>query len=176
MGQPGRLMQAFAGTTRDGENKLPPQSTPIIGLPQRDSGFVNFPGNDGDVFQLDQHRRRALGVTYALGEERKTLIRGSFSHVRRAPCRLIGNVSPDQPRQWSRARSFVFIDNPGGFDGFYDDGEQYSTLGGASGASIRQRSDGALNTAANVNDPNMDPPMTSELIHRCLSTPSCRSS
>jgi hypothetical protein len=97
-------------------------------------------------------------VTYALGEERKTLVRGSFSMYPDAlALREISRMNPVD----GDLALIVFLDSPGGFADFYDDGEQWAVLGGAFG--FNPAAPTAL-SSSNVNDPNMDPPVASELV------------
>jgi len=116
-----------------------------------------FEGNDADGLHWTSLSPR-LGLTYALGAERKTLLRGSFSQF---PAALgLGPISRVNPVSDSGAW-IVFLDEPGGYPGFYDEGEQYSVGGGFWGF------DPANPTAlasSNRNDPDMDPALTRELI------------
>ena len=118
---------------------------------------LDFTGNDGGGLNWTSIAPR-LGVTYALGEERKTLIRGSFSQF--ADAMSLGNISRVNPVS-GQGLALAFIDRPGGFSAFYDEGEQYATMYGFWGFNVNDP--GALNTSA-VNDSSMDPPTTSELI------------
>ena len=118
---------------------------------------LSFPGNDGDGLNWTSIVPR-LGATYALGEERKTLIRGSFSQF--ADAMSLGNISRVNPVS-GQGLALAFIDSPGGFDAFYDAGEQYAIMYGFWGFNVNNPT--ALVTA-NQNDPNMDPPLTNELI------------
>ena len=118
---------------------------------------LTFEGNNADGLSLSSLSPR-LGLTFALGAERKTLLRGSFSQF---PVRFglseIRRVNPVD----AAGAVIVFIDSPGGYSGFYDDGEQYSVLGGSSGFDPANPTE--LSTS-NRNDPDMDPALTRELI------------
>ncbi len=115
-----------------------------------------FGGNDADGIRWSSLSPR-LGLTYALGEERKTLLRGSFSQF---PATLgIGTIERVNPvsGQWAW---IVFLDSPGGYPAFYDEGEQYAVGGGFG---FDPSDPNALSTT-NKNDPDMDPALTRELI------------
>jgi hypothetical protein len=118
---------------------------------------LTFPGNDADGLAWRSLSPR-LGVTYALGVERNTLLRASLSQF---PDALgLGDILRTSPVSGQGAE-IVFLDDPGGFTGFYDDGETWAVLGGGSGFDPANPT--ALSTS-DVNDPGMDPPTTSELI------------
>ena len=55
----------------------------------------------------------------------------------------------------------VFVDDPAGFPGFYDDGEQYAVAAGYWGFNPN---DPTALSSSNKNDPGMDAPLTNELI------------
>jgi hypothetical protein len=116
-----------------------------------------FEGNDADGIGWSSLSPR-LGITYALGEERRTLLRGSFSQF---PAVLgVGPIKRVNPVTAQYAW-IVSIDSPGGYPGFYDEGEQYSVGGGFLGFDPANPT--ALSTS-NKNDPDMDPALTRELI------------
>ncbi|MGB5295926.1 MAG: TonB-dependent receptor, partial [Thermoanaerobaculia bacterium] len=118
---------------------------------------IQYPGDNGGGLNWTSITPR-LGVTYALGEERKTLIRGSFSQF---PDQLsLGNISRLNPLGSSLV-SMLVVNDPGGFPGFYDDGEQFAVLSGFWGFNPNNPTSIAN---ANVNDPSMDAPLTNELI------------
>ncbi|MGB5341662.1 MAG: hypothetical protein WBP67_06175, partial [Thermoanaerobaculia bacterium] len=116
-----------------------------------------FEGNDADGLRWTSLSPR-LGLTYALGAERKTLLRGSFSQFPAVfGVGAIGRVNPVSGG-WAW---IVFLDSPGGFSSFYDDGEEFAVGGGFSGFDPTNPT--ALQTS-NTNDPDMDPQLTRELI------------
>jgi hypothetical protein len=145
----------FRYDSQDGENKAGSVDA-NIGFPTV-MPSLNFGGNDANGLKWTSISPR-LGVTYALGEERKTLIRGSLSQYPDAMS--LGNISRMNPVGANLAL-IVFLDNPGGFTDFYDDGEQWAVLGGGWG--FNPAAPTSLSTSA-VNDPNMDPPVANELI------------
>ena len=116
-----------------------------------------FGGNDADGIRWTSLSPR-LGLTYALGAERKTLLRGSLSQYPR-PLGLdqINRVNPING-QWAW---IIFLDEPGGYPAFYDDGETYVVGGGFFGFDPDNPT--ALSTA-NKTDSAMDPELTRELI------------
>jgi len=140
---------------QDGENRA--------GSVDANGGFpevmpaLDFEGNDADGIRWSSLSPR-LGITYALGEERNTLLRGSFSQYPR-PLGLdqISRANPVSG-QWAW---IVFIDDPGGYPAFYDEGEQYAVGGGFRGFDPSNPT--SLSTS-NKNDPDMDPQLTRELI------------
>ena len=114
---------------------------------------LDFGGNNADGISWESISLR-LGATYALGPERKTLLRGSLAQFPEAMS--LGNISRTNPvgAGWVR---IAFIDEPGGFTGFYDEGEQFAAaqfIGISAGGG----------TTADINDPNMDAPTTTEII------------
>jgi hypothetical protein len=118
---------------------------------------LSYPGDDAGGLEWTSLSPR-LGVTYALGPERKTLLRGSLS-------RFAGPLFLDAFKRtnpvWGQGADILFLDQPGGHPGFYDDGEPWVVLGGSNGF------DPANPTAlesSNRNDPNMDPPIVTEAI------------
>jgi hypothetical protein len=145
----------FRYDAQDGENKA--------GTVDANPAFpefvpaLDFGGNDGDGLSWTSITPR-LGVTYALGEERKTLIRGSLSQF---PDQMsLNNISRVSPvsGQWGLQ---VFLDSPGGFDSFYDEGETTAVFGGLFGFDPNNPT--SL-SSSNQNDPNMDAPITTEFI------------
>ena len=118
---------------------------------------IAFDGNDADGIKWSAIQPR-VGVTYALGEERKTLIRGSIGRF--ADLMTLGMITRMNPLG-SQLAAINFVDDPGGRRGIYDDGEAFDVVGGVFGF------DSANPTAisvSNANDPNMDPPTTDEII------------
>jgi len=96
-----------------------------------------------------------VGVTYALGEERKTLLRASFSRF--AEQLSTGNITPINP---TGARYVsAFYDDANG-NNFFDPGEDF-TVTGFGGFDIDNPS---LATTPNEIDPNLDPSLTDELL------------
>ena len=126
-----------------------------IGFPEVMPPLV-FPGNDADGVSWKSLSPR-LGVTYALGEERKTLVRASLSQFPDA----LGLTDINSVNPVSGGWAFiVFLDEPGGFTGFYDDGEPWAVLGGWG----FDPSDPTALESPNRIDPGMDSAITSEVI------------
>ncbi len=98
-----------------------------------------------------------VGVTYALGEERKTLLRGSFSQF---PEQLsTANINRTNPAGRAYA-TFIFDDVNG--NGIWDDfNESPLTFDGNVGF---DPSDPTSIESVNVTDPGLDPSMINELI------------
>ena len=97
-----------------------------------------------------------LGATYALGEDRDTLIRASFSQFPQAlGVSDVMHVNPLSPDGAGAYAYFLFTDEND--NNIYNDGEQYSFLFGA-GYDLE-------NPTSNLNtvDPSLDPEMVSEL-------------
>jgi len=140
---------------QDGENRAGTVDA-NLGFPEV-MPALNFEGNDADGIRWSSLSPR-LGITFALGEERRTLLRGSFSQYPR-PLGLdqLSRVNPVSGG-WAW---IVFIDNPSGYQAFYDEGEEYSVGGGSYGFDPANPT--SLSTS-NKNDPNMDPELTRELI------------
>ncbi len=117
---------------------------------------IEFPGNDGGGLDWTTISPR-VGVTYALGEERKTLLRGSLSQFPEAMNYFnLARVNPVAVQE----TPILFLDEPGGFSAFYDEGELFaweSVFGS-------DPSDPNTLSTTNVNDPNWDPATTTELI------------
>jgi Carboxypeptidase regulatory-like domain/TonB-dependent Receptor Plug Domain len=118
---------------------------------------LDFPGNNADGISWESLSLR-LGATYALGDERKTLLRGSFAQFPDALS--LTNISRTNPVSGS-GLAMLFLDSPGGQSQFYDDGEDVYELFGFWGFNVNDRT--GLSTS-NVNDPGMNAPMTNELI------------
>ena len=117
---------------------------------------LDFKGNDAGGFEWETVVPR-VGVTYALGEERKTLLRGSVSQdaEQLGQLPLISRVNPIG---YTYAY-FYFEDANGNL--VLDPGERPS-LQFAYTYNIDPDNPGALFTP-NVNDPNLDPMTTSEI-------------
>ncbi|MGB5295920.1 MAG: TonB-dependent receptor [Thermoanaerobaculia bacterium] len=139
---------------QDGEN-LPDLVAANPGFPEV-MPPVDFPGNDADGFAWRTFAPR-IGVTYALGEERKTLLRGSLSQF---PDSLVhGAIVRTNPlnRAWAR---LLFLDDPGGFSAFYDQGETVAVLGGID----FDPDDPTSLSSPNITDPDLDPGLLTELV------------
>jgi hypothetical protein len=103
-----------------------------------------------------------IGLTYALGEERKTLLRASFSQF---PTQLdTGTVSRVNPAGASYLTALWYdTDNSGDFNGSvqFGNGPDDVFILGSSGFDL----DNPTSLASpNVNDPNLDPETTNELL------------
>ncbi len=118
---------------------------------------LTFDGNNADGIGWDSISPR-MGVTYALGAERKTLLRGSYAQFPEAMS--LGNISRTSPVS-AGLLVLLFLDEPGGFPAFYDDGEPTAVLQGAWG--FNPAAPTSLSTS-NKNDPGMDAPMSTEII------------
>ncbi|MEJ2085262.1 MAG: hypothetical protein P8Y44_06225, partial [Acidobacteriota bacterium] len=118
---------------------------------------IEFEGNDGGGFTWETLSPR-LGVTYALGVERKTLLRASLS---RFPESLVhGDIRRTNPVSGQLA-AMVFLDEPGGFPAFYDDGETFAVIGGFFGFDPDNPT--AL-SSSNITDPEFAPALLDELV------------
>jgi len=117
---------------------------------------IDFSGNDGGGIDWTTISPR-LGVTYALGQERRTLLRGSLSQFPEAM--NVFDVAQVNPVAGAFA-AILFLDEPGGFPAFYDDGEPFVLFGGFG----FDPSDPTALSTDNVNDPNWAPATTTELI------------
>ena len=117
---------------------------------------LNFAGNDAGGFSWDSIVPR-IGVTYALGEERRTLLRGSFSRY----AEQLGQLplaSRVNPIAYSYAY-FYFADSNGNL---VLDPNETGSLQFAYTYNIDPDNPSSLVTP-NVNDPNLDPSMTDEI-------------
>jgi hypothetical protein len=117
---------------------------------------LSFPGNDVGGFEWETVVPR-IGVTYALGENRQTLLRGSFSQY----AEQLGQLplaSRVTPLGYSYAY-FYFTDANGNL---VLDPSERGSLQFAYTYNIDPDNPGSLLTP-NVNDPNLDPMMTDEL-------------
>ncbi len=119
---------------------------------------VSVPGNDSDGMHWSDFSPR-LGLTYALGEERQTLVRASFAQF--IDALGLGDIGRTDPASDDAYGYIVFLDEPGGFAGFYDDGEQWA-VDGVEGFDPDDPT--ALPAPVSRNDSNMNVPLTRELI------------
>lgn len=117
---------------------------------------ISFNGNDAGGFEWETVVPR-LGVTYALGDERNTLLRGSFSRYSEQLGQGLGSrVNPVGGYAYV---SYYFTDADG--DLVLDDNERASFYG-AYYSNFDPENPTALSTV-NQTDPNLDPYMTDEL-------------
>lgn len=117
---------------------------------------INFPGNDAGGFEWESLVPR-VGVTYALGEQRDTLIRGSFSQYAEQLGQGIGSrVNPVGGYSYV---SYYFEDANGNL--VLDDNE-LGSLYYPYYYNFDPNNPTALSTV-NVTDPGLDPYMTDEL-------------
>jgi len=117
---------------------------------------INFPGNDAGGFTWSTIQPR-VGITYALGKDRKSLLRATFSRYAEqlGQLPLASRVSP---LGYSYAY-FYFEDANGNLR--LDPGERPSLyFGYAVGINL---ADPSSLTSPNVNDPNLGPALTDEL-------------
>jgi hypothetical protein len=117
---------------------------------------INFPGNDVGGFTWSTIQPR-VGVTYALGEDRKSLLRATFSRY----AEQLGQLplaSRASPLGYSYAY-FYFEDANGNLR--LDPGERPSLYFGYA-VSINIDNPASL-VSANVNDPNLGPTLTDEV-------------
>ena len=117
---------------------------------------ISFNGNDAGGFEWESIVPR-VGVTYALGDERKTLLRGSFSQYAEQLGQGLGSrVNPVGGYSYV---SYYFTDADG--DLVLDDNE-LGSLYGAFYLNFDPNNPTAVSTV-NQTDPNLDPYMTDEL-------------
>jgi Carboxypeptidase regulatory-like domain len=134
-----------------------PSSDP--GNPLAPGGLIpalNFQGNDAGGFEWETIVPR-VGVTYALGEDRQTLLRGTFSQY----AEQLGQLplaSRVNPVAYSYAY-FYFTDANGNL---VLDPNEFGSLEFAYTYNIDPDNPAALLTP-NINDPNLDPTMTDEI-------------
>jgi hypothetical protein len=100
-----------------------------------------------------------VGVTYALGQDRKTLLRASYSRF--AEQLQTADISRLNPLGYSYF-SFVFDDVDG--DDYYDVGEPFDSLIPLGGFGGFDPADPDATSNPNVTDPNLDPQVTDELL------------
>jgi hypothetical protein len=117
---------------------------------------IDFPGNDAGGFTWSTIQPR-VGLTYALGENRKSLLRATFSRYAEqlGQLPLASRVSP---LGYSYAY-FYFVDANNNLR--LDDAERNSLYFGYS-VGINEANPASL-TAADVNDPNLGPTLTDEI-------------
>ena len=118
---------------------------------------IEFAGNDADGVQWSALQPR-VGVTYALGAERKTLLRGSLG---RFGDPMVMNIITRRTPLSGQFAAIFFVDEPDGRTSIYDDGESFEVVGGLFG--FDPNSPTALENS-NLNDPSLDTPLTDELI------------
>ncbi|MEJ2085155.1 MAG: carboxypeptidase regulatory-like domain-containing protein [Acidobacteriota bacterium] len=140
---------------QDGAN-LPDTVEANLGFPEV-MPAIEYPGDDAGGFTWRTIAPR-LGVTYALGEERQTLLRASLSQF---PASLSNNQIDRTNPVAGQFAAMLFLDDPGGFSGFYDDGEPYRVIGGLFGFDPTNPT--ALSTS-NRTDPALDPELLTELV------------
>ncbi len=119
---------------------------------------LNFPGNDGGGFDWETISPR-VGVTYALGEERRTLLRASFSRF--AEQLSSGDLTRVNPLGYANL-TYAFNDVDG--DDYYDVGEPVDDLVGIGFFSGFDPANPNALSVPNETDPNLDPPLTDELL------------
>ncbi|MEJ2085734.1 MAG: carboxypeptidase regulatory-like domain-containing protein [Acidobacteriota bacterium] len=140
---------------QDGRNE-PATVEANIGFPEV-MPAVSFEGDDADGITWETVSPR-LGLTYAVGQTRNTLLRGSLS---RFPAVLAPYYISRTNPVVGQFALILFLDDPGGYPSFYDDGEPYAVIGGALGFNP---DDPTALVSSNQNDPDMRPPITTELI------------
>ncbi len=116
---------------------------------------LNFGGNDGDGIEFESITPR-VGVTYALGEGRKTLLRASFAQF--AEALEISDIQRVNPLGFSIGYYYFIDANDNNM--WEDASEPYGFLF----PSGYDPSDPDAVVSPNRNDPGLDPAMTSELI------------
>lgn len=133
---------------QDGEN-LASTATAHPLFPN-DLPSLTFNGNDGGGIEYSDILPR-IGVTYALGSEQKTLLRGSFAQfASQLDSVRITRVNPVS----SSYASFVFVDQDG--DNILDAGEQ--------SVFIVDTSVFSRLASPNLNDPDLEAETTSEVL------------
>lgn len=146
---------------QEGENlaSSDPGNPLVPGAEEGEPGLLpplNFGGNDAGGFKWETIVPR-VGVTYALGEDRSTLLRGSFSRY----AEQLGQnpqIGRTNPNSYAYAY-FYFTDANGNL--VLDDDELPSLLF-AYTYNIDPANPGSL-ISANVTDPNLDPILTDEV-------------
>ncbi|HEX9944478.1 MAG TPA: carboxypeptidase regulatory-like domain-containing protein [Thermoanaerobaculia bacterium] len=117
---------------------------------------INFPGNDAGGFTWSTIQPR-VGVTYALGQDRKSLLRATFSRY----AEQLGQLplaSRASPLGYSYAY-FYFVDANGNLR--LDDAER-GTLQFGYSVGINEADPSSL-SSSNVNDPDLGPTLTDEV-------------
>jgi hypothetical protein len=116
---------------------------------------LNFRGNDAGGFEWESVVPR-VGVTYALGEERKTLLRGSFSqYAEQLGQYVIGRVNPV-----SYAYAYFYFTDAN--RNLLLDPNEIGSLEYSYAYGIDTGNPSAL-ISPNVNDPDFEPTITDEL-------------
>jgi catechol 2,3-dioxygenase-like lactoylglutathione lyase family enzyme len=117
---------------------------------------LDFQGNDAGGFEWETVVPR-VGVTYALGEDRKTLLRGSFSQYAEQLGQnpLISRVNPI-----GYVYAYFYFEDANG--NLVLDPSERGSLQFAYPYNFDPDNPSAL-TTPNVNDPNLDPMLTSEI-------------
>jgi hypothetical protein len=116
---------------------------------------IDFPGNDANGLEWTSITPR-IGVTYAVGEERKTLIRGSYSQYARA---LPGWV-PGQLNPTGFSYAYFYFEDGNDNNMWDDDAEPFELFDWAG----FDPADPTALSSPNQIDPGLDPEMTQELI------------
>lgn len=116
---------------------------------------LSFNGNDGGGFEWETVVPR-VGVTYALGEERKTLLRGTFSQYAEQLGQYV--ISRVNPINYAYAY-FYFTDAN---RNLLLDPNEFDSLQFAYTYNIDPAAPGAL-VSPNINDPDFEPTITDEL-------------
>jgi hypothetical protein len=137
-----------------GENL--PASSPANPLEPHLLPALNFPGNDAGGLAWESIAPR-IGVTYAMGEDRQTLLRGSYSrYAEQLGLGIVGRVNP---LGYSYAY-FYFTDANGNL--IYDPAAESGSLEFYYAYNINLENPGSL-LSANVNDKNLGPALTDEV-------------
>jgi hypothetical protein len=116
---------------------------------------IDFPGNDANGLEWSSITPR-IGVTYALGEERNTLIRGSYAQFARA---LPGWV-PGQLNPTGFSYAYFYFEDLNG-NNMWDDRTEPFELFDFAGF---DPTDPTALSSPNRIDPGLDPEMTQEII------------
>lgn len=116
---------------------------------------LDFRGNDGGGFEWETVVPR-VGVTYALGEERKTLLRGTFSQYSEQLGQYV--ISRVNPVSYAYAY-FYFTDAN---RNLLLDPNEVASLEYSYAYGIDTSNPSAL-VSPNINDPNLEPTITDEL-------------
>ncbi len=118
---------------------------------------INYPGAEAP-FEWETISPR-VGATYALGADRKTLLRASFSRF--AEQLQTGDITRLNPLGYA-SFSYVFDDADG--DGYYDVGEDFDSLIPLGGFGGFDPANPTAVTNPNETDPNLDPETTDEIL------------
>lgn len=139
---------------QDGKNL--PTSAPANPLAPDLLPALNFPGNDGGGVEWETILPR-LSATYALGANRETLVRGSFSRYAEQ-LGLVSHIGRENPLGYSYAY-FYFTD--ANHNLIFDPAEAASLEFGYT-YGINENDPTSL-VSASRNDPNLNPTLTDEL-------------